>query len=101
MFVDVHQHLGHNHPLWWLPNEEREDIKTLVDELRQRTVIPDTCDNFETRWTEVLDNMVREKAAYLYEQAHARLDYLKAAPEHIRDQKFQQDLGEKDRPRAG
>ena len=90
--IDVHQHLGHNYPLWWLPSEETEDIKSVVDELRQRTVIPETHDNFEVRWTEVLDKMAREKAAYLYEQSQARVEYLKAAPEHNRDEKLQRDL---------
>ena len=83
MVADVHQHLGHNHPLWWLPDEERKDIKKeeqkdikkLADELRQRTVIPENRDLFEARWTEVLDTMAREKAAYLYEQAQARVHY--------------------------
>jgi hypothetical protein len=37
--LDVHQHLNHNRPLWWLPDTETPELQTLDEELRTRRVI--------------------------------------------------------------
>jgi hypothetical protein len=68
--ADVHQHLSHNHPLWWLPDEQSPEILALTEELRTRTVIPGVA--FEERWTDVL----AEKAVRTHTHPSPRPDLL-------------------------